>query len=66
MEDCPSLDKAVMFLEVPHLRDAVEVIGEHRIISLQPAAEGRAAWAILHAPEGHNILLLEPARHAHS
>jgi catechol-2,3-dioxygenase len=66
MEDYPSLDKAVIFLEVPNLRDAVEAIGEHRIVKQQPAAEGRPAWAVLHDPEGHNILLLEAAADAHS
>jgi predicted enzyme related to lactoylglutathione lyase len=65
-EDYPSLDKAVIFVEVPNLRDAIEVIGENRIVKQQPAARGRPAWAVLHDPEGHNILLLEPAPDAHS
>ena len=65
-EDYPSLDKAVIFLEVPNLRDAIEVIGENRIVKQQPSSEGRLAWAVLHDPEGHNILLLESRPDAHS
>ena len=58
VENYPSLDKAVIFLEVPDLRAALESIGEHRILK-RGNVEGRSAWAVLHDPEGHNILLLE-------
>lgn len=61
MEEYPSLDKAVIFLEVPNLRDAVEAIGEDRIVKQQASAKDRPAWAVLHDPEGHNVLLLEAA-----
>jgi catechol-2,3-dioxygenase len=60
-EDYPSLDKAVVFLEVPNLRDALEVIGEERIVKRQSATDGRPSWAVLHDPEGHNVLLREAA-----
>lgn len=60
-EDYPSLDKAVIFLEVPNLREAVDAIGDGRILKQQSAADGRPAWAVLHDPEGHNVLLLEAA-----
>lgn len=60
-EDYPSFDKAVIFLEVPNLREAVDAIGDGRIIKQRPSAEGRQAWAVLHDPEGHNVLLLEGA-----
>jgi predicted enzyme related to lactoylglutathione lyase len=58
-EDYPSLDKAVIFLEVPDLRTAIDAIGEHRILKQQSGVNGRPTWAVLHDPEGHNILLLE-------
>ena len=64
-EDYPSLDKAVIFLEVPNLRDTVQAIGEARILKQQPAADGRPPCALLHDPEGHNILLSEAAADAH-
>jgi predicted enzyme related to lactoylglutathione lyase len=59
VEDYPSSDKAVIFLEVPSVEAAVEVIGKERIVRTQPAIKNRPAWAVLHDPEGHNILLLE-------
>ena len=65
-EDYPSLDKAVIFLEVPNLREAVDAIGDGRILKQQLAADGRPAWAALHDPEGHNVLLLEAAEPARS
>lgn len=58
-ENYPSLDKAVIFLEVPDLGMAIDAIGEHRILKQQSGAKGPPAWAVLHDPEGHNILLLE-------
>ena len=58
-EDYPSMDKAVIFLEVPNLHAAIETIGEHRILKREAGQLGRPAWAVLHDPEGHNILLLE-------
>ena len=60
-EDYPSLDKAVIFLEVPNLRDALDAIGEDRIVKQQTATDSRPGWAVLHDPEGHNVLLLEAA-----
>ena len=59
-ESYPSRDKAVIFLEVPNLADAVRCIGEERILEMKPQGEGRRrSWAVLHDPEGHNIVLLE-------
>lgn len=55
VESYPSRDKAVLFFEVPDLQAA---IGKDRIVQVE------SAWAVLHDPEGHNILLLEKARHA--
>lgn len=53
-ESYPSKDKAVLFFEVPDLESAIRVIGEDRIV------QAASRWAVLHDPEGHNILLLQP------
>ena len=58
-ESYPSSDKAVLFFEVPDLAAAVTAIGENRLV------HSEAGWAVLHDPEGHNILLLQSDR-AHS
>ncbi len=59
-ENYPSQDKAVIFFEVPDLAAAVARVGPERIVKSEPAGEGRRqAWAVLHDPEGHNVLLLE-------
>ena len=52
-ESYPSLDKAVLFFEVADLKAM--------LASLQPGqiVHAEAAWAVLHDPEGHNILLLQ-------
>jgi predicted enzyme related to lactoylglutathione lyase len=52
-ESYPSKDKAVLFFEVPDLEEAKAAVGKDRII------QSEAKWAVLHDPEGHNILLLE-------
>ncbi|MBZ5490341.1 MAG: hypothetical protein LAO76_05360 [Acidobacteriia bacterium] len=52
-ESYPSLDKAVLFFEVSDLQAAISAIGEHRFV------ERQAKWAVLHDPEGHNVLLLQ-------
>jgi predicted enzyme related to lactoylglutathione lyase len=52
-ESYPSLDKAVLFFEVSDLQAAIHAIGDERFV------ERQAKWAVLHDPEGHNILLLE-------
>ena len=59
VEDYPSSDKAVLFLEVPDLREAVKAIGNERIVRQHDTDGSRGGWAVLHDPEGHNILLLE-------
>jgi len=66
-ENYPSLDKAVLFFEVPDLAATVELLGRDRILRYEPASQsGRASWAVLHDTEGHNILLLEaPNRKSH-
>lgn len=64
VESYPSADKAVVFIEVPDLNRAMERIGAERMVARDPAASPR--WAVVHDPEGHNILLMEKPRAAGS
>jgi predicted enzyme related to lactoylglutathione lyase len=59
VEDYPSADKAVLFLEVTNLAQAIEQIDADRVI--KRGRRGSHAWAVLHDPEGHNIVLIEGA-----
>lgn len=52
-EPYPSQDKAVLFFQVPDLKAAITAVGYERVV------QSSAGWAVLHDPEGHNILLLE-------
>jgi len=54
LETYPSRDKAVLFFEIADLEAAVASIGPERFV------HRAAGWAVLHDPEGHNILLIEP------
>jgi predicted enzyme related to lactoylglutathione lyase len=54
-ESYPSKDKAVLFFEVPSLKSAIAAIGQEKIVHSEPT------WAVLHDPEGHNVILLEKA-----
>jgi predicted enzyme related to lactoylglutathione lyase len=54
-ESYPSQDKAVLFFEVPSLKSAIAAIGREKIVHSEPT------WAVLHDPEGHNVLLLQKA-----
>jgi len=60
--DYPSRDKAVIFLEVPNVQDAVEAIGRERFVHVETGDERTPPWAVLHDSEGHNVLLLEAQR----
>lgn len=53
VESYPSKDKAVLFFEVPDLSAAIAAIGKERVV------QSDRGWAVLHDPEGHNILLLQ-------
>jgi predicted enzyme related to lactoylglutathione lyase len=53
VESYPSKDKAVLFFEVADLKSAVRAIGAEKLVQL------RQTWAVLHDPEGHNVLLLQ-------
>jgi len=61
-ESYPSLDKAVLFFEVPDLSAVMDAIGKDRIVHSDANSSGRPAWAVIHDPEGHNILLLEGSK----
>jgi predicted enzyme related to lactoylglutathione lyase len=58
-ESYPSLDKAVLFFKVPDLAAAMDAIGKDRIVHFHANSSGRPEWAVIHDPEGHNILLLQ-------
>ncbi len=55
-ESYPSKDKAVLFFEVGDLDRSIAAIGRERF------AQVEATWAVLHDPEGHNVLLLQKAQ----
>jgi len=52
-ESYPSHDKAVLFFEVSDLQAAISAIGAQHFVERQDK------WAVLHDPEGHNVLLLQ-------
>ena len=52
MESYPSKDKAVLFFEVRDLKVAIEAAGRGRFVQIE------RKWAVLHDPEGHNVLLM--------
>jgi catechol 2,3-dioxygenase-like lactoylglutathione lyase family enzyme len=56
VESYPSRDKAVLFFEVDSVAATVEILGRNRFIQVE------SDWAVLHDPEGHNILFLEKPR----
>ncbi len=57
-EDYPSLDKAVIFFEVDDLEGFMTKVGPERIVQTGPQSDS-PRWAVLHDPEGHNILILQ-------
>jgi predicted enzyme related to lactoylglutathione lyase len=58
-ESYPSQDKAVLFFEVEDLAAALKSLGAERVVHSSLRDNGRTGWAVIHDPEGHNILLLE-------
>jgi predicted enzyme related to lactoylglutathione lyase len=52
-ETYPSKDKAVLFFEVTDLKAAMTRIPHDMLV------RSEETWAVLHDPEGHNILLLQ-------
>lgn len=59
VENYPSKDKAVIFIEVSDIKAAIQKIGEEHIIKHE--LTGSNPWAVLHDPEGYNVLLLQAA-----
>lgn len=53
VESYPSKDKAVLFFEVADLPAALRAIGRDKLVQFE------SNWAILHDPEGHNVVLLQ-------
>jgi len=58
-ENYPSRDKAVLFFEVADLAKTVEEIVKEKIVHVEADKQGHPLWAVIHDPEGHNILLLQ-------
>lgn len=59
-ESYPSCDKAVVFFEVADLASTITGIGRDRFCHIELVRRGlRPLWAVLHDPEGHNLLFLE-------
>ncbi len=58
-ENYPSRDKAVLFLEVDDLGAAVSQVGDDKFVHIERASGRTPGWAVLHDPEGHNVLLLQ-------
>jgi len=52
-ESYPSKDKVVLFFETPRLSETVFAIGKENLV------HSESNWAVLHDPEGHNIVLLQ-------
>jgi catechol 2,3-dioxygenase-like lactoylglutathione lyase family enzyme len=59
-ESYPSRDKAVVFLEVRSLKTAVQALGGESMVHVAADLRStRRPWAVLHDPEGHNVVLVE-------
>jgi len=52
-EPYPSKDKAVLFFETTDLKSAVEAVGQDKFVHVEER------WAVLHDPEGHNVLFIQ-------
>jgi hypothetical protein len=59
VENYPSQDKAVVFLEVADLRSFVASVGSERFVRVEFG--GTPPWAVLHDPESHNVVCIEAA-----
>jgi predicted enzyme related to lactoylglutathione lyase len=57
VEDFPSADKAVVFIEVADLRRTVASIGSQGLVRSELHAP--RPWAAVRDPEGHTVLLLQ-------
>jgi predicted enzyme related to lactoylglutathione lyase len=59
VEDYPSANKAVLFLEVADLARTLQQVGSTHVVRAE--LESASPWAVLHDPEGHNVVLLQAA-----
>ena len=59
VENYPSQDKAVVFVEVADLRSFVASVGGERFVRVEFGAT--PPWAVLHDPESHNVVCIEAA-----
>ncbi len=59
-ESYPSREKAVVFFDVPDLAATIKRLGRERFVEIEE--KGPRKWAVLHDPEGHNVMLLETRR----
>ncbi len=57
VEEYPSEDRAVVFFQTPDLQQLIQRVGEARFVRIERDAS--APWAVLHDPDGHNILIVE-------
>jgi predicted enzyme related to lactoylglutathione lyase len=58
-ESYPSADKAVVFIEVSNLPAMIEELGQ-RVLQTGSRVPGNPpTWAVLHDPEGHNVVLIQ-------
>jgi predicted enzyme related to lactoylglutathione lyase len=59
-ESYPSRDKAVLFFEVDSLDQVLSKFADRVAGKSKPG--DRSVWAVVHDPEGHNVLLMEKPR----
>jgi predicted enzyme related to lactoylglutathione lyase len=59
LDTYPSENKAVVFLEVADVQRAIEAMGSHRIVHVGVDGQQGSPWAVMHDPEGHNVILLQ-------
>ncbi len=57
-ESYPSLDKAVVFLEVDDLPAKLSALGP-AVLQTGLGAGSQPSWAVLRDPEGHNVVLIQ-------
>ena len=57
VEDYPSQEKAVVFLETEDLERAIERIGAARFVRIE--RDAARPWAVLHDPDGHNVVIVQ-------
>ncbi len=61
-ESYPSLDKAVVFVEVDDLAEVTAGLGGRVLESGSRAGEQRPSWAVVRDPEGHSVVLMQARR----